>query len=86
MGFSQTYDHIKTATLDIEPRRIILAVPPLYDLDLDLALSDAELSQILSDVEDAANAAQTLKRQRDLDVDGARAEWRVVEGRVVIYA
>lgn len=33
-----------------------------------------------------AGEALRLKRQRDLDVDHARAEWRIGERRVIIWA
>lgn len=32
-----------------------------------------------------ADAALTLKRQRVFDVQGARAEWRVAEGVLVVF-
>ncbi|KZP06876.1 hypothetical protein FIBSPDRAFT_1053285 [Athelia psychrophila] len=91
-----THAHIPSATLDLEPRRILLAVPGLYALDVPLDAPDAELvaasAQLDSDGTTAAAAggggwetgALGLKRARDLDVEGARAEWRVEEGCLVV--
>lgn len=31
-----------------------------------------------------ADEALRLKRERDLDVEGAKAEWRVGEGRLIL--
>lgn len=89
-----------SATLDLEPRRIILSIPPLYTLDVPLDASDAELvalnAQMEKDEADGSESGATagswetgalgLKRARDLDVDGARAEWLVADGCVVVYA
>ena len=57
----------------------------MYSLDLDLSQPDALIESLFVSVE-AAQHALTLKRERALDVDGARAEWRVAEGSFVIYA
>ncbi|KZT03324.1 uncharacterized protein LAESUDRAFT_729351 [Laetiporus sulphureus 93-53] len=81
-----TRSHVPAATLDLEPRRLMLDAPPLYALDLNLDLSDAQISDAAKLSDASAAQALTLKRQRDLDVDNARAEWRVGEGRLVIYA
>ncbi|KAG5646149.1 hypothetical protein DXG03_004202 [Asterophora parasitica] len=94
-----THAQIAQATLDIEPRRFVLSLPshPIPVLDVNLALSDAEIvvqssteertSASLHDGTDAApNNALTLKRQRNFDVDGVRAEWRVQEGALFIFA
>lgn len=74
----------------MEARRIILRIPDHPVLDINLDLSDAEIvSAAATSVtsgniqgESAIEPANTLtlKRQRDLDVDGATAEWRVTEG------
>ncbi|KAG9217956.1 hypothetical protein CCMSSC00406_0010274 [Pleurotus cornucopiae] len=58
---SLTHSLHATASLDIEPRRIIFSVPSIYFLDLNIALDDAEFV--------------ALKRLRAFDVDNARAEW-----------
>lgn len=34
----------------------------------------------------SADSALTLKRLRDLDVDSAKAEWRVADGVIVVFA
>lgn len=63
---------------------MVLHVPSLYDLDINL---DAAL-----DTEPTASrgrlgeGATELKRLRDLDVDGAKAEWRVSEKVIVLLA
>ncbi|KAI0944435.1 hypothetical protein AcW1_002148 [Taiwanofungus camphoratus] len=81
-----TYDQLPSATLDLEPRRIILNVPPLYALDLDLDLSDAHIRNNLRLSGPSAEQALALKRHRDLSVDTARAEWKVTEGLLVVHA
>ncbi|EMD35118.1 hypothetical protein CERSUDRAFT_97034 [Gelatoporia subvermispora B] len=78
--------HIPGATLDLEPRRLALALPPLYALDLDLDLPDAELPRAARLAGPSARQALLLKRHRALDVDAARAEWRVAEGVLVVHA
>ena len=71
-----------------------------YALDLDLTASDADILALFSrsansstskatggqNGEESGRSVLTLKRERALDVDGARAEWRVAEGLLVIYA
>ncbi|KAG6332786.1 hypothetical protein ID866_6305 [Astraeus odoratus] len=80
-----THAAAANSTLDIEPRRIILRVPSLYDLDINLSALDAELTATFSET-GSAEQALTLKRKRDLDVDNARAEWRVADKTIVLYA
>lgn len=80
-----THTHIPSATLDLEPRRLILHVPPVYALDLDLDTPDAQIRDSPWLSKPAADQVLTLKRQRDFDVDHARAEWRVGEGRLVVH-
>ena len=86
----------------MEPRRIVLSVPGLYLFDLNLDASDAELmatfskskynltfngsNEDSSEKKSLVDNALTLKRMRDLDVDGAKAEWRVGEEILVINA
>ncbi|KAG2152807.1 pre-RNA processing PIH1/Nop17-domain-containing protein [Suillus clintonianus] len=71
----QTHAHITTSTLDVEPRRVILHVPSLYDLDINFDLSPTY-----------PLGPTDLKRFRDLDVDGAKAEWIVAEKVIVLLA
>jgi len=78
--------HIPAATLDLEPRRLLLALPPLYALDLDLDLPDARLRESARLSDASAQQALTLKRCPGLDVDRARAEWRVAEEVLVVHA
>ncbi|KAG2361373.1 pre-RNA processing PIH1/Nop17-domain-containing protein [Suillus spraguei] len=79
-----THAHISNSTLDVEPRRVILHVPSLYDLDINL---DVE-----QDTESVASHGRLgegvtgFKRFKDLDVDGAKAEWQVAEKVIVLLA
>src|SRR6266404_2491018 len=71
---------ITSATLDIEPRRLTLIIPGLYVLDIDLNLSDSALERALFPIGTSPQEiehALMLKRGRNFDVDGARAEWRM---------
>ena len=67
----------------------MLHIPNLYTLDVDLELPDAELGRVMlrvgADPIGTENALM-LKRARDLDVDRARAEWRVNKRCLVIVA
>ncbi|KAF8487067.1 PIH1 family [Russula ochroleuca] len=82
-----TYATISSATLDLEPRRLTLLIPDLYVLNVDLELPDGALGKARSLVglQGTENVA-SLKQARDLDVDRARAEWRVEERSLVIVA
>jgi hypothetical protein len=55
---------------------------------VNLDASDAEIAATFSKEGggDGMESALTLKRMRDLDVGEAKAEWRVGEGVVVVYA
>ncbi|KAF5325404.1 hypothetical protein D9619_009678 [Psilocybe cf. subviscida] len=94
-----TADLARNSTLDIEPRRLLLEIPDRYALDINLALPDADIEKswtgggsstglsvdsnedhIASNIRNALN----LKRERDLDVDAAEAEWKVGSGLVII--
>jgi len=80
---------ISSAALDLEPRRITLLIPDLYSIDIDLELSDASPGQMSSCISADPRGMEnvlTLKRARELDVDRARAEWRVNERCLVIVA
>ncbi|KAI0299008.1 hypothetical protein B0F90DRAFT_1631800 [Multifurca ochricompacta] len=82
-----TRTNISSATLDLEPRRLTLLIPELYALDIDLNLSDTALGQALFRAgagPQGTEHALMLKRARNLDVDGARAEWHVKERCLVI--
>lgn len=84
--------------MDLEPRRFIVSIPHYPALDVNLGVSDAEIVATSSSKTSVSlhgtpddeihepNRILTLKRQRDLDVDGAIAEWRVAEGILVFLA
>ncbi|OAX40762.1 hypothetical protein K503DRAFT_736928 [Rhizopogon vinicolor AM-OR11-026] len=76
-----THAHIPNSTLDVEPRKVILHIPPLYDLVVDLDASNARSG---SNHGIHSKGAIELKSLRDLDVDGANAEWRVAEKVIVL--
>ncbi|KAF8064117.1 pre-RNA processing PIH1/Nop17-domain-containing protein [Lyophyllum atratum] len=86
---------IEQATLDIEARRFVLHIPDCPVLDVNLGLSDAEIvakaaskasASLHEQTASEPNNTLTLKRQRDLNPDGATSEWRVSEGLLVISA
>ncbi|KAG1875812.1 pre-RNA processing PIH1/Nop17-domain-containing protein [Suillus subluteus] len=79
-----THAHISNSTLDIEPRRVILHIPSLYDLDINLDV--APDTEPMATNRRLGEGATELKRLRDLDVDGAKAEWRVAEKVIVLLA
>ncbi|GJE95821.1 pre-RNA processing PIH1/Nop17-domain-containing protein [Phanerochaete sordida] len=79
-----THDDVANAALDVEPRRIILDVPSLYHLDVDLAMPDAQIMATFGGTSSEGSPLM-LKRQRELDVDGATAEWRVQERTLILY-
>ncbi|KAH9029257.1 PIH1 family [Lactarius pseudohatsudake] len=84
-----THATIASATLDVEPRRLTLVVPGLYGLDIDLNLSDSALGRALFPTGTSPQEVEhalLLKRDRNLDVEAARAEWRRKEGSLVIMA
>ncbi|OJA09138.1 hypothetical protein AZE42_02310 [Rhizopogon vesiculosus] len=76
-----THAHIPNSTLDVEPRKVILHIPSLYDLVVDLDAPDAKSG---SNHGIHSKGAIELKSLRDLDVDGANAEWRVAEKVIVL--
>ncbi|KAN0079982.1 pre-RNA processing PIH1/Nop17 domain containing protein [Tylopilus felleus] len=80
-----THTVIANSTLDVEPRRVLLHIPALYDFDLNLDASDAELSSVFGK-SGTSNEALKLKRMRNLGVDNARAEWRVADRTIVLVA
>lgn len=97
---NQTRALTQSSSLDIEPRRFTLSIPSRRTLDIELAPSDAEIvsrisatntaAQTLSDSQRTRKDQETsrtlqLKRQRDFDVDGAEAEWKVGSEVVIIY-
>jgi hypothetical protein len=82
-----THATISSATLDLEPRRFTLLIPDLYALDVDLELPDGTPGKVRSDVDPRGTEyIATLKQARKLDVDRARAEWRVKDRSLVIVA
>lgn len=85
---------IEQATLDVEPRRFIVNIPDYPVLDVNLSLSDAEIvasaatktsASLHEETSSEPNNTLTLKRQRDLNVEGATSEWRITEGVLVIF-
>ena len=83
----KTRDRIPSAALDVEERRLLLNIPGLYSLDVDLTLPDSKLQSQLALAGAGPNGVETalmLKRTRSLDVDGAEAEWRISEGKLVV--
>jgi len=84
-----THTTITSATLDIEPRRLTLVIPDLYELDINLDLSDSALVRTLFPPGTSPHEVEhalTLRRARNLNIDGARAEWRTKERCLVIVA
>jgi len=82
-----THSSISSATLDLEPRRFTLLIPDLYALDVDVDLPDWTPGKAMSGVDPQGTAyLATLRQARHLDVDQARAEWRVKERSLVIVA
>ena len=83
----QTHASILSAALDLEPRRFTLLIPDLYALDVDLELPDGTPGRAGSGVDlQGTGHIATLKQAGRLDVDRARAEWRVKERSLVIIA
>lgn len=95
-----THDLVKSSMLDIEHRRLILNIPGRPSLDINLELPDAEIvaktppqshgamlaTSQTPGQDSIQNNTLTLKRQRDFNVDGARAEWRVADKVLVVFA
>ncbi|KAG1728849.1 pre-RNA processing PIH1/Nop17-domain-containing protein [Suillus paluster] len=79
-----THSDIPNSTLDVEPRRVILHVPSLYDLDINLDAAPGP--DAMSRHELLGEGALELKSLRDLDVDGAKAVWKVAEKVIVLLA
>jgi len=64
-----------------------LLIPDLYALDVDLELPDGTPEKVRSGVDpQGTEYIATLRQARHLDVDRAKAEWRVKEGSLVIVA
>jgi len=64
-----------------------LLIPDLYALDIDLELPDEPLGKARSGVDpQGTEYIATLKQTGHLDVDQARAEWRIKERSLVIVA
>jgi len=86
---------ISQTTLDLEPRRLILQIPSHPTLDINLQLSDAEIvatsgtsahTPSAQQGQEEPNKTLTLKRQREFNVDGAKAQWRVADGVLTVLA
>ncbi|KAJ6463336.1 hypothetical protein C8R45DRAFT_841164 [Mycena sanguinolenta] len=75
---------VAETTLDLEPRRVILTVPGHPPLDINLGVSDAEI--VAKSGAATPNGGLSLKRERELNVDAATAEWRVSAGVLVVAA
>ncbi|KAF7320799.1 Rho GTPase activating protein 22 [Mycena chlorophos] len=75
---SLTRELVRRATVDVEAKRVIVVAPPLK-LDLNLGASDAEIAATVPN----AQAALMLKRERELNVEAAYAEWRLAEKTLV---
>ncbi|KAF8171301.1 pre-RNA processing PIH1/Nop17-domain-containing protein [Pholiota molesta] len=89
---------VEAATLDIEPRKLLMVIPKYGSVNIDLDLSDAEISsqiQLLSKStsdesvekrrDEETMRVLRLKRERDFDVEAAEAEWKIGTGVVVIH-
>ncbi|KAJ7670525.1 pre-RNA processing PIH1/Nop17-domain-containing protein [Mycena rosella] len=91
---SLTRARVAQTTLDVEARRVVLCVPGAPPLDVNVGVSDAEIvaaaraAPETPTAEDrgAGHGALMLKRERELGVDSATAEWRVAEGVLVLTA
>ncbi|KAF8885666.1 pre-RNA processing PIH1/Nop17-domain-containing protein [Infundibulicybe gibba] len=95
-----THNLIPYTTVDIEPRRLILHIPGRETLDINLDLSDAEIIATSSTsatslgmidlnhggIGSGPDNILALKRERDLKVAVAMAEWHVAQGVLVIVA
>ncbi|KAF7373454.1 PIH1 domain-containing protein 1 [Mycena sanguinolenta] len=79
-----THALVAETTLDLEPRRVILTVPGHPPLDINLGVSDAEI--VAKSGAATPNGGLSLKRERELNVDAATAEWRVSAGVLVVVA
>ncbi|EIN05863.1 hypothetical protein PUNSTDRAFT_91505 [Punctularia strigosozonata HHB-11173 SS5] len=73
-----TRDLVSKSALDLEPRRLLLEVPGMYSLDVDIAAANGGKAGV--------NKLLDLSNAREFDVDSARAEWRVAEGILSLYA
>lgn len=80
----------KTYFLDIKLDVPDAQIGKLRSMSIESSPQDKEKSEL--DIDELrikghnAGEALRLKRQRDLDVDYARAEWRIGERRVIIWA
>ncbi len=65
----------------------MLLIPDLYALDIDLDLPDRAPGKARSSVDpQGAEYITTLQQARHLEIERARAEWRVKERSLVIIA
>jgi hypothetical protein len=64
-------------------------VPSLYALQIDLSLSVADIQKNATSVVASVNAAQAAALKHSFEgfnVDSARAEWRVSDKLLVVFA
>ncbi|KAJ7689518.1 pre-RNA processing PIH1/Nop17-domain-containing protein [Mycena olivaceomarginata] len=74
---------VTETTLELEARRLLLTVRGHPPLDINVGVSDAEIAATCGT---APDGGLTLKRERELDVEAATAEWRVADGVLVVLA
>ncbi|KAL1736557.1 pre-RNA processing PIH1/Nop17-domain-containing protein [Schizophyllum commune] len=70
-----TNDTLKLTTLDVEPHRIIFAVPGCQTLDITIPMSSGKAPE-------KDPIAMQLARAAPIDIEAVRAEWRVRDGVV----
>lgn len=89
---------MQASTLDVEPRKLEFLIPGRGSLDIDVGLSDAEISSrvklrstakpediIESWVEGETMRQLQLKRERDFEVEQADARWIAGTRSIIIY-
>jgi hypothetical protein len=75
-----------TSTLQLEPRRVIRSILGPYALDINLDASDPVNVASSENAEEGRESALTLEGARDVDVGAVKAEWKVSEGIITVYA
>jgi len=60
----------------------MINIPHLYSLDIDLDTSNGDVNTSAK----MPDSALPITRMRDLDVDGATAQWRVSQGIILLSA
>lgn len=81
-----SHAHIASSTLDVEPHRLILAIPPFYLLDLNIDMPDAQMPVVFGErAGEVSRLKRVVKERKEgFDVESAKAEWRVAERSVVV--